>query len=186
MSAQPAEELFDWEYDGPVIEAKGLKKYFPLKTGLVAELLNRGQNKFVKAVADVDMQIWPGETMGLVGESGCGKTTLGEVIMGLQEPTAGTIRFLGQDMSEATKAQQKAFRRNVQIIFQNPYESLNPRFSVKEWLREPLRSTISTTRTSISCEPSDEPSCLRRRSTSTSTPTSCPAVSASVCRLRVH
>jgi peptide/nickel transport system ATP-binding protein len=133
-----AAEPFDWDYDGPVIEAVGVKKHFPVRTGLVAELISRGETKAVKAVDGVDMAVWPGETMGLVGESGCGKTTLGEVIMGLQEPTAGTVRFLGQDMSEATPEQEKAFRRNVQIIFQNPYESLNPRFTVERWLREPL------------------------------------------------
>jgi peptide/nickel transport system ATP-binding protein len=133
-----AAEPFDWDYDGPVIEAVGVKKHFPVRTGLVAELLNRGEPEVVRAVDGVDMAVWPGETMGLVGESGCGKTTLGEVIMGLQEPTAGTIRLLGQDMSEATAEQRKAFRRNVQIIFQNPYESLNPRFTVEQWLREPL------------------------------------------------
>lgn len=139
MKAQESKDLFDWDYDGPVIETEGLKKYFPVNTGLVAELLNRGGKKYVKAVDDVDMQVWPGETMGLVGESGSGKSTFGEVVMGLQEPTGGTIKFLGQDMSEATKAQQKAFRRNVQIIFQNPYESLNPSFTVDDWLREPLK-----------------------------------------------
>jgi len=139
MSTQFDEELFDWDYDGPVIETRDLKKYYPVNTGLIAELLNRGEKRYVKAVDDVDMQIWPGKTMGIVGESGSGKSTLGEVIMRLQEPTEGTIKFLGQDMSEATKAQQNAFRRNVQIIFQNPYESLNPSFTVDDWLREPLK-----------------------------------------------
>jgi peptide/nickel transport system ATP-binding protein len=139
MRSQLDEELFDWDYDGPVIETSGLKKYYPVNTGLIAELLNRGEKKYVKAVNDVDLQIWSGETMGLVGESGSGKSTLGEVVMGLQEPTEGTIKFLGQDMSEATKAQQKAFRRNVQIIFQNPYESINPSFTVDDWIREPLK-----------------------------------------------
>lgn len=129
---------FDWSYNGPIIEIEGIKKHFPVSTGLVAELLNRGENKFVKAVDGVDMRILSGETMGIVGESGCGKTTLGEIIMRLQEPTEGTVKFLGQDMAEANEAQEKAFRRNVQIIFQNPYESINPRFTVEDWLREPL------------------------------------------------
>ncbi len=127
----------NWEYDGPVIETEGLRKHFPQERGLVHQLLG-SETSYVKAVDGVDLTVEPGETMGLVGESGCGKSTLGELLIGLQEPTAGTIRFLGQELAEMTDAQRRAFRRNVQMIFQDPYESINPRFSVEEWLREPL------------------------------------------------
>jgi peptide/nickel transport system ATP-binding protein len=127
----------DWEYDGPVIEAEGLSKHFPQESGLVHSLLG-GETSYVKAVSEVDVAVEPGETVGLVGESGCGKSTLGEVLIGLQEPTGGTIRFLGRELSAMDDTERREFRRNVQMIFQDPYESLNPRFSVREWVREPL------------------------------------------------
>ena len=136
-NAFEAEAEFDWNTDGPVIEVEGLKKHFPQKSGLVHQLVG-GETSYVKAVDGVDMSIGAGETMGVVGESGCGKSTLGEVMVGLQKPTAGTIRFLGRDVNEMGKAELQAFRRNVQMIFQDPYESLNPRFTVEEWIREPL------------------------------------------------
>ena len=130
-------ESLNWDYDGPIMEIEGLQKHFPQQSGLVHQLLG-GETTEVKAVDGVDMAISSGETMGLVGESGCGKSTLGEVLIGLQEPTAGTIKFLGKELSEMSERDQKEFRRNVQMIFQDPYESLNPRFSVERWIREPL------------------------------------------------
>lgn len=130
-------ESLNWDYDGPIMEIEGLKKHFPQESGLIHQLIG-GETTHVKAVDGVDMAIQRGETMGLVGESGCGKSTLGEVLIGLQEQTAGTIRFLGKELSEMTEEEQKEFRRNVQMIFQDPYESLNPRFSVERWVREPL------------------------------------------------
>lgn len=131
------EEGLNWNYDGPIMEIEGLKKHFPQESGLIHQLLG-GETSHVKAVDGVDMAIESGETMGLVGESGCGKSTLGEVLIGLQEPTAGSIRFLGKELNEMSEREHKEFRRNVQMIFQDPYESLNPRFSVERWVREPL------------------------------------------------
>lgn len=127
----------NWDYDGPIMEIEGLKKHFPQESGLIHQLLGGGTTH-VKAVDGVDMAIQPGETMGLVGESGCGKSTLGEVLIGLQEATDGTIRFLGKELKAMSEEEKKEFRRNVQMIFQDPYESLNPRFSVEQWVREPL------------------------------------------------
>jgi peptide/nickel transport system ATP-binding protein len=131
------ESTLNWDYDGPIIEVAGLQKHFPQNSGLIHQLIG-GETDHVKAVDGVDMAIESGETMGLVGESGCGKSTLGEVLIGLQEATGGSIKFLGTELSSMSDAQQKEFRRNVQMIFQDPYESLNPRFSVEQWIREPL------------------------------------------------
>ncbi|MFB6206346.1 MAG: ABC transporter ATP-binding protein [Haloglomus sp.] len=131
------EESLNWEYDGPIMEVEGLQKYFPQDSGLIHQLLG-GETNQLKAVDGVDMAIESGETMGLVGESGCGKSTLGEVLIGLQEPTAGSIKFLGKQLSTMSDEEKKEFRRNVQMIFQDPYESLNPRFSVEQMVREPL------------------------------------------------
>lgn len=130
-------ESLDWEYDGPIVEVSGLEKHFPQDSGLIHQLLG-GDTQHVKAVDGVDLDIHAGETMGLVGESGCGKSTLAEVLIGLQERTSGSIRFLGKELNEMTDAEQTDFRRNVQMIFQDPYESLNPRFSVRKWIEEPL------------------------------------------------
>jgi len=131
-------ESLNWEYDGPIVEVSGLKKHFPQETGLIHQLMG-GETQHVKAVDGVDLAVRPGETMGLVGESGCGKSTLAEVIIGLQERTDGSIRFLGKELNEMTDAERTDFRRNVQMIFQDPYESLNPRFSVRKWIEEPLK-----------------------------------------------
>ncbi|MFB6300126.1 MAG: oligopeptide/dipeptide ABC transporter ATP-binding protein [Halobacteriales archaeon] len=127
----------NWDYDGPLLEVEGLKKHFAQETGLIHQLIG-GETSYVKAVDGVGMRINAGETMGLVGESGCGKSTFAEVVLGLQEATAGTIRFLGQEFGEMTDDQRKEFRRVVQPVFQDPYESINPRFTVKQWVKEPL------------------------------------------------
>lgn len=109
-----------------LLEVKHLKKYFKTKNGVL------------HAVDDVNFSISRGETFGLVGESGCGKSTIGRLILGLHEATAGEIHFNGQDVCKMPKNQMQELRKHLQIIFQDPYSSLNPRMSVSEIIAEPL------------------------------------------------
>jgi oligopeptide transport system ATP-binding protein len=119
---------------GPLVEVRDLKKHFPVKRGLVFDRVV-GQ---IKAVDGVSFAIRRGETFGLVGESGCGKTTIGRLLLKLEEPTAGEIRFDGEDIAGFDARQTLAFRRRVQAVFQDPYSSLNPRMTVEEIVGEPL------------------------------------------------
>lgn len=114
--------------DEVLIEIKNLKKYFPVKGGI-------GKHLFVKAVDDVSFYIKKGETLGLVGESGCGKSTTGRTIIRLYEPTSGKIIFKGEDI---TKKEMLPFRKHMQMIFQDPYASLNPRMTVGDIIGEAL------------------------------------------------
>jgi len=116
----------------PLLEAKGLKCYFPAGGGLFQD------KRYVKAVDGVDLTIAEGETVGLVGESGCGKTTLGRLVARLEEPTGGSIRFRGRDLTGMSDTALRPVRRDIQFIFQNPFSSLNPRMTVRDTLEEPL------------------------------------------------
>lgn len=116
-----------------LLEVRNLKTYFPLKRGLLGR--PRG---FVKAVDDVSFFIRRGETLGLVGESGCGKTTTGKSILRLIEPTSGEIIFEGKDLMGLNQNQMRKMRREMQLIYQDPYSSLNPRLTVGEIIAEPL------------------------------------------------
>ena len=108
-----------------ILKVEQLRKYFPVGGGLF-----RRQLGFIKAVDGVDLAIQKGETLGLVGESGCGKSTLGYCILRLEEPTSGHVMFEGQDILTCDRTTLQRLRRNMQIIFQDPYSSLNPRKTV--------------------------------------------------------
>ena len=110
-------------------DVKNLKKYFPTNE----------KGKVVKAVDDISFQIFKGETLGVVGESGCGKSTTGRLVLRLLEPTSGTVTFKGQDMSSLKKKDLRAMRKQMQIIFQDPYASLDPRKTVFQILAEPYQ-----------------------------------------------
>jgi len=118
----------------PLVKADHLKEYFPVKEGLFSRTKN-----YVKAVDDVSIDIQKGETFGLVGESGCGKTTLGRVVIHLIPPTAGTLVFMGSNLSEIRKEELRKLRPHMQIVFQDPSSSLNPRMTIKQILSEPLK-----------------------------------------------
>lgn len=118
----------------PILSVNNLKKYFPVYGGIF--LRRRG---WVYAVDDVSFDVFPGETLGLVGESGCGKTTLGRCIVGLYASTAGNIRFQGTTLGKRDRGQLKAMRLKMQMIFQDPFESLNSRHTVREILEEKYR-----------------------------------------------
>lgn len=116
-----------------LIEVKNLKKYFPVKSGIV-----NNKNNVIKAVDGVSLEIKRGETFGLVGESGCGKSTLGRTITRLYDVTDGDIFFEGTNIAKLNKKQMKEYYKKMQIIFQDPYSSLNPYMNVKELIDEPL------------------------------------------------
>ena len=119
----------------PLLHVDKLAVHFPMAR---TSWLQRGPSPVLQAVSDVSFSITPGETLALVGESGCGKTTLGRALVGLYAATHGAIRFKGEDLTTMPAAQQQKTRRAIQMIFQDPYESLNPRLPVSDVITEPL------------------------------------------------
>ena len=128
----------------PVLEVRGLKKHFPVRHGL----LGRGRT-WVKAVDGVDFAIHPGETLGLIGESGCGKTTTSKLILLQETPTAGSIAFEGRDIAGLEGTELMAYRRAVQVVFQDPFSSLSPRMRVEDIIAEPLEIHTDLSRAAI-------------------------------------
>ena len=116
-----------------VLSARDLRKYYPIKGGVLQRPVGE-----VKAVDGVSFDLYRGETLGIVGESGCGKSTLGRLLMRLEEPTGGTVEFEGKHMYEQSGSDMRAMRRDIQIVFQDPYTSLNPRRTVGEIVGEPF------------------------------------------------
>jgi len=118
----------------PVLQIKNLKTYFPLKRNIFGKVTEE-----VKAVDDVTFDVYPGETLGLVGESGCGKTTLGRTVLRLVDPTSGEVIFKGKPLHSMTTSELTDVRKDIQIIFQDPYSSLNPRITVGDAIMEPMQ-----------------------------------------------
>ncbi|OUR98682.1 ABC transporter ATP-binding protein [Halobacteriovorax marinus] len=123
----------DEEHNPVILEIKNFKKYFPIKGGFFGKTVDQ-----FKAVDDINIKVRRGRTLGLVGESGCGKTTLGRAVLRLIEPTAGEVFYHGQDITKISSEEMRLLRRKMQIIFQDPYSSLNPRMTVGDIITEPM------------------------------------------------
>lgn len=127
------DDVKQYHSNSPIVEVRNVKKYFPVKSGIL-----KRKKDFVKAVDDISFSIYHGETFGIVGESGSGKSTLGRTILRLTEPTDGKILYDGEDISHIKQHDMRDYRRHMQMVFQDPFSSLNPRMRVGELIEEPM------------------------------------------------
>ena len=125
-----------------LLEAQGLKKHFPVTKGLLLSKVTG----WIKAVDGISFQVRAGETLGIVGESGCGKSTTAKMLLMLEEPTAGSILFQGKEIDKANNAERREYRSSVQAVFQDPWSSLNPRMRVKDLIAEPMVINLKLSR----------------------------------------
>src|SRR5699024_2553319 len=116
----------------PILEVSDLVTSFPIKGGILKKKIGE-----IQAVSKVNFNIQPGETLGLVGESGCGKSTVARTIVGLEKSTSGHIYFKGRDLTNITNSEMRLLRKDIQLIFQDPFASLHPKMTVKELIQEP-------------------------------------------------
>src|SRR5437764_10289496 len=121
--------------DTPLLSVRNLVKHFPVKKGILQQTVGQ-----VHAVDGISFDIAEGETLGLVGESGCGKSTAGKAILKLIEPTAGEIRLNGERIDQLSRREMRPYRRELQVVFQDPYSSLNPRLRIRDIIAEPLKN----------------------------------------------
>src|SRR5438874_2789080 len=128
---QPAQR----ETRSPLVKLVGVKKHFPITRGIILQR----KIGFVHAVDGIDLEIYPGETVGLVGETGCGKSTTARLIMRLMDTTGGSISFDGKDVTHLGRRDMRPFRKDMQMVFQDPYASLNPRKTIGSIIGEPMR-----------------------------------------------
>ena len=117
----------------PLLQVRNLKRYYPIRKGVVARTVGH-----VRAVDDISFDVYPGETVGIVGESGCGKSTTGRAVVRLETPTAGSVVFDGTDIATLSTARMRRLRTDLQMVFQDPYSSLNPQIRIGDLLAEPL------------------------------------------------
>jgi peptide/nickel transport system ATP-binding protein len=134
LASETEARLDTLQKQAPILDVKNLKTHFSVEKNFFGKT-----TKWLPAVDDVSFKVYPGETLGLVGESGCGKTTLGRTILGLTEATAGEVFFEGKDILKMTPKELNVVREDVQIIFQDPYSSLNPRMTIGNAILEPMK-----------------------------------------------
>lgn len=130
-----------------LLKAEGLKKHFPVTKGFIKK-----ETTYTRAVDGVNLEVFEGETLGIVGESGCGKSTTGEMLLGLLPPTEGKVWFNDQDITSLTKEELRKLRKDIQVIFQDPFSSLNPRMTIEQLISEPLKIHGQKSKTDIKQE----------------------------------